>query len=137
MILNEETRNTGYSGHSSSTCDNSLDDSIWYRMMPPAGTMIPEEVVSKYRCGSTVVGWMDGVHPKILGENVVRKVCFHWDSNHCLWSTNIDVTNCGEYYVYKLPIAPTCNYRYCATYKGNFFLIFFSYFTSLPSSARK
>ena len=131
MILNEETRNTGYSGHSSSTCDNSLDDSIWYRMMPPAGTMIPEEVVSQYRCGSNMVGWMEGVHPKILGENVVKKVCFHWSSKYCQYSTNIDVTNCGEYYVYKLPNVPQyCNYRYCSTFEGNVLLILklFSYF---------
>ena len=123
MILNEETRNTGYSGHSSMTCDDSFSDNIWYRMMPPAGTMIPEEVVPTYKCGSAGTGWMNGTHPTNHGENVWRQICFHWSSKTCRYSTNIEVTNCGEYYVYKLPIVPTCNCRYCATYKGNFSLI--------------
>ena len=82
--------------------------------MPPAGTMIPEEVVPKYKCGSAMTGWMNGVHPTNLGENVWRQVCFHWSSSTCYRSTNIEVTNCGDYYVYKLPSRSHCNYRYCA-----------------------
>ena len=83
-------------------------------MMPPAGTMIPEEVVPMSKCGSHMTGWMNGVHPTDLGENVWRQICFHWSSHTCLYSTNIEVTNCGDYYVYKLPTRGHCSYRYCA-----------------------
>ena len=82
--------------------------------MPPAGTMIPEEVVPMSKCGSHMTGWMNGVHPTDLGENVWRQICFHWSSHTCYRSTNIEVTNCGDYYVYKLPKRSHCSYRYCA-----------------------
>ena len=95
-------------------------------MMPPAGTMIPEGVVPSSFCGTHGTGWMNGVHPTTIGEKVDRKICFHWDGVSCLRNRNIDVTNCGEYYVYLLHNAPACQYRYCAycadiAYcKGNF-----------------
>ena len=83
--------------------------------MHPAGTKIPEEVVPRYKCGTNVPGWMNGQHPTAFGEEFERKICFTYDSNtSCLWSRNIKVTNCGAYYVYKLPSTGRCDRRYCA-----------------------
>ena len=83
-------------------------------MMPPAGTMIPEEVVPKGRCGTHATGWMNGVHPTTLGEEVEREICFNWNGNNCKWHKNINVANCGDYYLYKLVSTLNCDLRYCS-----------------------
>ena len=83
-------------------------------MMPPAGTMIPEKVVPTGMCGTHAPGWMNGVHPTTLGEEVEREICFNWSGNNCSNSKNIKVTNCGDYYVYKLVSSGACSLRYCA-----------------------
>ena len=67
---------------------------------------------------------MNGVHPTTLGEQVVRKICFYYSGNYCKRSKNIDVTNCGDYYVYKLQAAPICDLGYCADgWIGNLFCL--------------
>ena len=83
-------------------------------MIAPAGTMIPEEVVPINMCGTSATGWMNGAHPTTLGEDVERQICFNWNSDSCMWYENIDITNCGAYFVYKLQSITTCNLRYCA-----------------------
>ena len=76
-------------------------------------------------CGTNAPGWMDaefGVHPTIVGEEVMRKICFNYGDVSCMFYIHIPVTNCGEYYVYKFPKTPYpyCTLRYCAEQKGNF-----------------
>ena len=111
-ILNEASRNQAYG--KDEYCDNNFNGSVWYRMMSPAGTMIPEQVVPQYKCGTHATGWMNGVHPTTLGEEVERQICFKWGSNDCSSSINIKVINCMHYYIYKLE--PTgCNWRYCSS----------------------
>ena len=34
----------------------------------------------------------------------------------CRFPQNIDITHCGEYYVYFLPETPSCMARYCAAF---------------------
>ena len=87
-------------------------------MMPPAGTMIPEKVVPTGMCGTHAPGWMNGVHPRTLGEEVERQICFNHGGNDCRWSKNIKITNCGKYYVYKLVSTVYCRLRYCAVDGG-------------------
>ena len=88
--------------------------------MLPAGTMIPEKVDPMMDCGTEVVGWMcNGVHPTRVGEEVGRKICFTDHNNELLNYVYTLVTNCGEYFVYKLPKTPACPLRYCAEQKGN------------------
>ena len=131
-ILNDASRNQDYSLRNPDgdplNCDSSFDGTVWYRLMLPAGTMIPEEVVDQERCGTDAAGWMSHLkHPKILGEEVVREICFRWESNGCEFNNYINVTNCGDYYVYKLPTTPdppSCSLRYCAEHKGNFSLFY-------------
>ena len=89
-------------------------------MMPPAGTMIPEEVVPAYMCGTNAPGWMNGVHPTTFGEEVERQICYTWSGNSCYISNNVNVTNCGAYYVYKLVSPQTCDMRYCAATPSKF-----------------
>ena len=90
----------------------------WYRMLPPAGTVIPESIPKPRTCGTSAAGWLMERHPEHAGVTKEATVCFTWnenpDDNHiCRWYTQISVTNCGGYYVYLLPTAPRCTLRYC------------------------
>ena len=76
---------------------------------------------SKYSCGTSAVGWMDGAHPTSVGEIVSRKICFSSKrSGKCEWSNaNTKVAGCrgsdGQlFYLYQLKKAPVCELAYCA-----------------------
>ena len=111
--LKESNRNQKYSG-SPKICDNGLSTG-WYRFGGEAGIKMPTSCVSKYRCGTNAPGWMNGAHPTVAEGKVTRKVCYNWSSNCCNWSNNIEVVNCGQYYVYKLSPPPACTLRYCGS----------------------
>ena len=109
-ILKEASRNRNHG--QGQNYDDSLESNVWYRMMAPAGTKIPEKYVHLGKCGSYRSGWMNGQHPTEIGAEVQRKVCFNY---HCHLSNMIKVTNCGEYYVYKFPqLSLGIFARYCA-----------------------
>ena len=77
------------------------------------------EISLEYQhCGTQYPGWIRGNHPTDEGETVTVEVCFsfyHGDyGKDCQFTKNIEITNCGEYYVYLLPETPYCGARYCA-----------------------
>ena len=111
--LRESNRNQKYS-ESNSNCDRSLSTG-WYRFGGEAGIKMPTSCVPKNRCGTLATGWINGAHPTVAQGKVTRKVCYNWDSNCCWRSNNIEVVNCGLYYVYKLGSTPGCFYRYCGS----------------------
>lgn len=76
---------------------------------------MPTACVPINRCNTRATGWLNGNHPTVADGQVTRQVCFHWSSNCCYWSTNIQVRNCGEYFVYLLSGTPACSLRYCGT----------------------
>ena len=76
---------------------------------------MPTSCVSKNRCGTHATGWMNGAHPTVVDGKVTRKVCYSYIAGCCWRSNNIEVLNCGQYYVYKLSLPPSCNYRYCGS----------------------
>jgi len=90
----------------------------WYRIMPPAGVVIPESSPESNHCGTMHGGWIhSGTHPTNEGEQVTVEVCFSFDNGNgddCRQHKNILVTNCISYYVYYLPNVPFCGARYCA-----------------------
>ena len=94
-------------------CDSSK--SGWYRFTEGAGRKMPTACVPINRCNTRATGWLNGNHPTVAEGQVTRQVCFHWSSDCCLWSTNIQVRNCGEYFVYLLSGTPGCSLRYCGT----------------------
>ena len=94
-------------------CDSSK--SGWYRFTEGAGRKMPTACVPINRCNTRATGWLNGNHPTVADGQVTRQVCFHWSSDCCLWSTNIQVRNCGEYFVYLLSGTPGCSLRYCGT----------------------
>ena len=101
------TTNHGY-------CDNGIGPG-WFRFEGSAGTRMPTSCPPYNRCGTSATGWLNGGHPTLADGQVSRQVCFHWTASCCEWSTNINVTNCGSYYVYYLSGTPVCTLRYCGT----------------------
>ena len=92
-------------------------DELLQLFLPPAGTRIAEEAPGVGYCGTSATGWMQGSHPTSLGETVTRTACFQseFDGGHtCLWSSEIKVRNCGQYFLYRLVDTPHCHLGYCA-----------------------
>ena len=127
IILNDRTRNIHYGigakcdarGHSTKINGKSNQ---WYRFQAPAGNKMPDKPpsLSGYKCGTAATGYLTGGHPTKAGQVVTRKVCFRLNrKKKCRYpaTTNVKVTHCGAFFVYQLPYAPTCNYRYCAEKK--------------------
>lgn len=44
-----------------------------------------------------------------------RTVCFDWTPGDCWQTWEIDVVNCGSFYLYNVPDTIACNYVYCGT----------------------
>ena len=111
--LTSGDRNTTYSTKSYK-CDRTVLNG-WYRFQGAAGTKMPTTCPPTGRCDTDSPGWLNGAHPTVAKGKVTRQVCFHHSSNCCDWSTNIQVRNCGSYYVYHFSGTPHCSLRYCST----------------------
>lgn len=94
-------------------CDTKTNDQ-WHRFLQPAGTIMPLAPPTQYSCGTDSPGWMMGVLPTVDEGVVPRTACFLWEGDPCTWSTQMQVRNCGAYYVYRLPNPPETCLRYCA-----------------------
>jgi len=100
---------------SSKKCDRGLNG--WYRFHGAAGTRMPTACPPVFTCGGDAPGWLNGGHPTVADGKVTRQVCFHWILGCCTSSTNIEVRNCGSFYVYRFSAPPTCFLRYCGSYE--------------------
>ena len=70
------------------------------------------------QCGAASGGFLDSWNHPTLGpyQTLSMGACFDGSLLDCSQSsqyTTVDITNCGGYYVYKLPEAPANNSRYC------------------------
>jgi len=135
-ILSEADRAQGQKviNDSNYRCDR--DDLVpgWYRFQGAAGDQMADKCVPTNYCGTHYPGWLSGRHPTVAEGVVTRKVCYdHWDyywyyywhyywhdwsSSCCLYSNNIRVRNCGDFFVYELQKQPYCNFRYCGNASG-------------------
>ena len=105
----------------------------WYRFSGAAGNQMAESCVDRYRCGTSLPGWLNGSHPTVNERAVQRRVCFRFRGNCCFFSIYIRVRNCGGFYVYQLKPLTLCSLRYCGngygsstpTTPGTLFLSFF------------
>ena len=93
-------------------CDNNIGPG-WFRLQGDAGVKMPTSCIPLHRCGTDIPGWLNGNHPEEHEGNVTRQVCFHYNSC-CEFYHNIQVRNCGGYYVYYLR-GTICYARYCGT----------------------
>jgi hypothetical protein len=94
-------------------CDNGLAAG-WYRFAGEAGTHMPNSPPPEFACGTHAPGWMVGEYPVVAEGAVDRQVCFNWAGNQCQWSQQIQVRNCGEFYVFNLAPTEFCSLRFCA-----------------------
>ena len=113
-ITNDNERKKTYIT-TTAKCDNNLLG--WHRFEAATGTKMPTSCVPQNRCNTHASGWLNGTHPTIADGLVTRQVCFS-HSNCCRWSLNIQVRNCGDFYIYNFMGTPSehpCNLRYCST----------------------
>jgi len=94
-------------------CDNDLKG--WYRFQGSAGTRMPTSCPPTHRCDTQATGWLNGGYPTVADGKVTRQVCFSHTPGCCWQTTNIQVRNCGSYYVYYFNGTPGCSFRYCGT----------------------
>ena len=81
----------------------------WFRFQGVAGPRMPTSCPPESRCNTDATGWLN---PTMAD----RGVCLHLSSNCCLWSGNIQVRNCGHFFLYYLsPPSLGCDLRYCST----------------------
>ena len=124
----ERNKNHGYDGIG--LCDYSGDYPYpspdwqgprWYKALLYGPTSepskIPEDIVYGNHCNAAAAGWLNGTHPTLFGQTVLREVCFHYSNDYwggiCAWSTYIQILNCGEYFLYDMVDVPYCSSRYC------------------------
>ena len=109
-------------------CDRGLR-SGWYRFISDAGgkVMMPETSVPEYHCGTHDPIWLNGSHPTVAEGNVVRQGCISSFGVVCDDTIDINVTNCGDYYVYYLRPTFYCAVAYCAGEKYTMLIIFSSF----------
>ena len=112
--LSEANRAQSYRG--TGNCDKSLVKA-WYRFTGSAGNKMADTLVPVNHCGTSATGYLTGGHPTVAQGAVTRRVCFHWSNNNCYLSTDIQVRNCGAFYVYELSKPPACSLRYCGNQK--------------------
>ncbi|XP_073252197.1 uncharacterized protein [Porites lutea] len=121
VSLRSRDRALNYS-HTSHQCDNGIGPG-WFRFEGAAGdNMATTCPYRTNRCNTYATGWLNGGLPNIADGQVTRQVCFYGskrrkprENNCCEWTTNVQVRNCGSYYVYNLITTPggECNLRYC------------------------
>ena len=116
--LKTDDRAASFTTGSSPSCDKGLPEG-WYRFLRPAGNRMASACVPTKRCGTAVTGWLSSPHPKMTEGIVNGIVCFHWKSNCCKVTQEIQVRNCGRFFVYKLAKTKQCPMRFCAETKVN------------------
>ena len=110
-VLNGIDRAQGYTFPAQQRCDSGLEQR-WYRFQGLAGDQMADTCVPMLRCGTVASGWLSGPHPTVADGVVLRKVCYNWLAC-CGYSDDIQVRNCGGFFVYELKKPPSCNLRYC------------------------
>ncbi|KAK2548977.1 Uromodulin [Acropora cervicornis] len=94
-------------------CDGTLGPG-WFRFHGDAGRKMPTWCTPTYRCGSLRTGCLNSAHHQKHEGNVTRQACFRYGYSCCRFFHNIQVRNCGGYYMYYLT-ASICIARYCGT----------------------
>jgi len=109
----EANRHESYSNppESAPLCDSQL--SGWFRFEGDAGVQMATKAPPIYSCQTNAPGWLQTDHPVNLYETIDATACFAWKANDCEWSHPVQVTHCGDYYVYGWDGTGECSLRYC------------------------
>lgn len=95
----------------------------WYRFTSYTGGQIPEGIVPENHCGTHAPVYLNDRHPLKKGENVVREACIHFLGDGCWERFDINITHCGDYFVYYLRPPMYCSVAYCAGEKFDEFML--------------
>ncbi len=87
----------------------------WVRFVGAGGTEIPTSAVAMSQCSTSASGWYSGTMPSVPDTTESGTACFTWTQGNCAYSNQIQVTNCGSYYVYYLSAPTTGGMRYCTS----------------------
>ena len=114
QVINDSSRSVNF-GATPKTCDQSTFSSTprWVRFIGAGGTQIPTTPPPVSRCGTDAPGWYSGSMPTDTYSSTNGSVCYSWSVKTCNWQNNIQVTNCGSFFVYQLTKPPQCSLRYC------------------------
>ena len=112
-FLNDSDRHRNYSIYGKK-CDNDLTEA-WYRFHGPAGSVMASSCVPTHSCNTNLPVWMEGSLPTVDEGVVLRRVCFHGYGKCCFRDVQINVRNCGPFYIYRLKKLTFCNSRYCGS----------------------
>ena len=103
-------KNTGVNG---TICDNMLQPG-WYRPISLAGNMMPTQCQEGgFTCGTINTLWMNGSHPAAGDISNVTACASSYNGGCCITSYNIQVKNCGDFYIYNLQNTKGCYQAYC------------------------
>jgi len=123
--LTDNTRSTSYVSGSNWKCDKDGVATVssdwmgneWYRFDGDAGKILAQQSPVKRSCGTNVAGWSPTeITGLAVGETSPLAICYGAKDDSrgsCYKSATGEVTNCGDFYVYKLPNTPGCHMRYC------------------------
>ncbi len=107
-------------------CDTDLDFNIWYRVSGSAGNALASKNrPPHYSCGTTVPVYLKDDHPAFSDGEVTRTACSATVANPCNKEVDIQVINCGAFYLYNLAQLRPCNpatddWRYCTNGQGTY-----------------
>ncbi|XP_078383960.1 uncharacterized protein LOC144666402 isoform X2 [Oculina patagonica] len=113
-FLNGSDRHQDHDNYNGAKCDKDLTED-WYRFYGGAGSRMASSCVPTHRCDTDLTGWMEGSHPTVEEGVAARKVCFNGYNNCCYKTVEINVRNCGSFYIYRLKKLSVCNARYCGS----------------------
>ncbi|CAF1256732.1 unnamed protein product [Rotaria sordida] len=90
----------------------------WTRFVDQAGTAIINHIPESglRLCGGGSPGWLFGVYPSILYSTTIGTMCYVGPTGiPCarIAAKTVQVTHCGSYFVFDMPVAPECPLRAC------------------------
>ncbi|XP_052074207.1 oncoprotein-induced transcript 3 protein-like [Mytilus californianus] len=87
-------------------------DASWYRPFSANGDKMPTSPPGKMHCGTINPIWLNGTLPTYDDGNVSREACVQTENAICEQSIDIEIRNCGGYYIYFLKETPP-NSSFC------------------------
>ena len=102
--------------------------SVWYRVSGDAGNALASKNAPQTNsCGSDVPVYLKDDHPSYSEGEVTRKACSATANNQCFVENDIQVINCGAFYLYNLVRWRPCNsnqkkWRYCTNGQGTLYM---------------
>ena len=104
--------------------DDITDWNIWYRVSGSAGNALASKNPPPIKsCGTEVPVYLKDDHPDFDDGEKTLSVCTVTQSSSCFVERNIQVINCGAFYLYNLVRIRPCNpskkkWRYCTNGQG-------------------